>query len=157
MDTAMPSASHVRPNKKGRVFTRPAGTFSTLEVSRFELLLRLSWLGRCRLRRRCLRSRLWRSGGSRRCWRGYPRLHVVSVNHSLSDVDRLSPPQHIALRPRLRCVHNNSEAVILGILHDHGRHLLQDAARDLLLLVPAFFLKILDRAIEKFLDRKSVV
>src|SRR5450631_3109718 len=148
MDTKNARPGATATKKKGRVFTRPAGTFPTPEVSSSLF----GWLGR--LGRRGLRGagRLGSSWlRSRRRWRGHTRLHVVRVHHCLGDVDRFSPPQHIALRPGLRGVDDHAEAVVLRILHDHGSHLLQDARGNLLILVPEVFLCVLHRAIKYLL------
>src|SRR5271167_401615 len=149
MDTTHTRTGDACANKKGRVFTRPPGTFPAPEVSGESLFRWLGRLGRRRLRGTSwLRSsRLWR----RRRRSGYARLHVVGVHHCLGDVDRFSPPQHVALWPRLRGVDDHAEPVVLRILHDHGSHLLQDARGNLLVLVPEVFLRVLHGAVEDFL------
>src|SRR5271169_2160413 len=105
------------------------------------LLRRVGRLGRRGLRSSCA-SRGPRSRGlccPRRRRSGHPRLHVVGVDDCFGNVDGFTPPQHIALRPGFGRVHDDSEAVVLRVLHDHGSHLLQHAARDLLLLVAKVF------------------
>src|SRR5579864_3753330 len=156
MDTAKPDAVAARARKKSRVFTRPAGTFRTPQVSGL-LLLGLARLGRCRL---CGSSR---SGSGRRSWRSrlcccwsrwsrYSRLHVISIHHRLGDIHFVGvPPQQWTLRPRLRSVDDHRKVVVLGIGHDHRRHLLQNTGRDVLLLILDVFLKILVGAIEGLL------
>src|SRR5450631_465504 len=118
-----------------------------------ELLRRFGRLRRRRLRSPRTRSRprsSWLCGPCGR-WRRYARLHVVGVDDRFGDIGRLTPPEHIALRPGLGRIYNHAKAVLLRILHDHGSHLLQHAARDLLLLVAEFFLGILHGTIEKLL------
>ena len=88
------------------------------------------------------------SGGSRS---GHARLRVVKIDHRLGDVDRLAVPQHGALRPLLSGVNDHAEAVVLGVLHDHGRHFGQHALRDFILLVAEIFLRILQGAVEGLL------
>src|ERR1700674_3569103 len=86
-----------------------------------------------------------------RRWRSHTRLHVVSVDDCLGNIDSLAPPQHVALRPWLRGVHDHAETILFGILHDHRSHLLQNPARDFLLLAAELFLGILHGAIEGLL------
>src|ERR1700722_1625500 len=117
------------------------------------------WLSRLgsglRRARACRRLGSGRLGSGRlgrtRGWSGHSGLHVVSVDNSFSDVDGLIPPKHGALRPGLGGIDYHGETVVLRILHNHWSHLLQNAGRNLLLLVAGFFLEILDSAIQKFL------
>src|SRR5579864_1417673 len=139
--------------KKRPRFHAACGNF--LNAKGVERLLFWTRLGRLRrrgLRGRRFRSRrLWRGAGSRCGWSRNARLHVVSVDHCLGDVHRLAPPQHVALRPRLGSVHDDSEAIVFGILHNHRSHLLQNAAGDFLVLIPEVFLSILHGAVEELL------
>src|SRR5215469_11047210 len=111
--------------------------------------LRSRWFGSCR--RRSLRSGSW--GTARcRCRSRHARLHVIGIDHVLRDVDGSHiPPEHRALRPGLRGVDDHGVSVVLCVLHDEWRHLVQDPACDLLLLVADFFLGILHVTIEDLL------
>ena len=154
MDTTKARPATLRTKKKGRAFTRPAGTFPTPEVSACITILadrsawapQASWLAVPVGASEPPASRLRVVGG-----RSHARLHVVKVDHRLGDIDRLRPPQHRALRPRLRGIDDHAEAVVLRILHDHRSHLLQNAAGDFLVLVAEVFLGILHGAIENLL------
>src|SRR5579864_2761912 len=155
MDTATLADPPVLQRKKGRVFTRPAGTFPARKVSDSKLFRGLARLWSAGFRRRTRRSsRCCRLGSCRSRRRGRSSdtgLHVISLNHGLGDVDRLTPPENIALRPGLGGIHDHAESVLLRILHNHRRHLLQDLRGNILLLAPKLFLGILHIAIEALL------
>src|SRR5436305_7350935 len=156
MDTTKLASSACFQRKKGRVFTRPAGTFPARKVSDSKLFRRFARLRSAGFRRCAGRSsRSCRLGSCGSCWRcrsSHTGLHVISLNHRLGDVDRLAPPENIALRPGLRGVDDHAESVLLRILHDHRRHLLQDLRGDVLLSAAELFLGLLHIAIEALLS-----
>src|SRR3984957_9612719 len=82
---------------------------------------------------------------------GYARLRVVNIDHRLGDVASAARHQNRALRPGLGSVDDHAEAIILGVFHDDGSHLLEHTAGDFLLLRAELFLRILHRAIEQLL------
>src|SRR5437764_10955242 len=140
-----------RPRFHAACWNFPARKVSDSKLFRGFARLRSAGFWRCAGRS----SRSCRLGSCGSCWRcrsSHTGLHVISLDHRLGDVDRLAPPEDIALRPRLRRVDDHAESVLLRILDDHRRHLLQDLGGDILLLAAELFLGILHIAIEALLS-----
>ena len=78
-------------------------------------------------------------------------MSVVSVHDGLGQIHRRRRPEERALRPRVRGIEQHTITIRLRILVDHGRHLLQDALRNLVLLRLKFILGVLRRALQTLL------
>ena len=102
-------------NKKGRVSTRPAGTFRTRGVS----VSATAWVSRLTSERPasalCSRASESPALQAGRCCRSRNAgLHVIGFDDRLGDVHCvLVPPQYRALRPRLRCIHDHAVPIFL--------------------------------------------
>ena len=150
------NSEHGPDTRKKAASDAACGNFFAIQVS--QILAQLFWslsalrLWRCRSRacRLGRRSSGPGCGGPRR-GRWHTGLRVVEVNHRPGNVHGRTGPKHWSIRPRIGSVDDHAVAVVRGVLHQHRTHLLQDALRDLVLLVLGIVTRVLYRALQRFL------
>src|SRR5581483_1990140 len=145
-DTRWSGLAALGKRKKGRALARPSGTYYRSAVSLLRFRRRSGRLGGCaRGPGRASRSR--RSGSGR----SHAGLRVVSFHDSLGDIHGVAEWNHWTLRPGRRRVQKDAVAVIGRIFLDDGRHLLQDALGNFILLRLRLFTGVLHIAVQRLL------
>src|SRR4029077_17517254 len=96
------------------------------------------------------------SRGRRLCcsgpgWGGRSGLRTLEINHRLGDIHGRTGPKHWTIRPRIRSVNDYAETLVCGVLYQHRTHLLQDALRNLVLLVLGIVPRVLYLPLQGFL------